>query len=192
MPIRRCWLHDAPSAIHARPPPPPRRPRADNGGICAASAYPYTGNPSGICNNCTKVAAITGFTDLPKSEAGLMTGIAGGSVAVAVEADQDAFQFYSGGVLTGACGNNVDHTLVAVGYGTDAANGGDYYKVRGTVGGWARRRCSHGLTPHPRRRDRSARTAGARRGARRGTSAWAAGRPSAAGASAVCRPRRRS
>merc|ERR1712046_94342 len=39
-------------------------------------------------------------------------------VSVGIQADQSAFQFYSGGVLTGACGTNLDHSVLAVGYDT--------------------------------------------------------------------------
>merc|ERR1712118_180627 len=37
-------------------------------------------------------------------------------VSVAIEADQNAFQGYSGGVITSGCGTNLDHGVTAVGY----------------------------------------------------------------------------
>merc|ERR1712107_658777 len=39
-----------------------------------------------------------------------------GPVSVAIEADQNAFQGYSGGVITSGCGTNLDHGVTAVGY----------------------------------------------------------------------------
>jgi hypothetical protein len=39
-------------------------------------------------------------------------------VSVAIEADQSAFQTYTSGVLTKGCGTNLDHGVLAVGYGT--------------------------------------------------------------------------
>jgi len=65
----------------------------------------------------------------------LMTAVVQQPVAVAIEADEDAFQFYSSGVLTKSCGTNLDHGVLLVGYGT--LNGLDYYKVKNSWGlGW--------------------------------------------------------
>jgi len=33
-------------------------------------------------------------------------------VSIAIEADQSSFQFYSGGVMTAACGTNLDHGVL--------------------------------------------------------------------------------
>jgi C1A family cysteine protease len=49
-------------------------------------------------------------------------------VSVAIEADQRDFQLYKSGVFTGTCGTNLDHGVLAVGYGT--LDGTDYYKVK--------------------------------------------------------------
>jgi C1A family cysteine protease len=60
----------------------------------------------------------------------MMSALAQQPVSIAIEADQKAFQLYKSGVFTEACGTNLDHGVLAVGYGTDAANGGDYYIVK--------------------------------------------------------------
>ena len=50
-------------------------------------------------------------------------------LAVAIEADKMVFQTYSTGVLTSSrCGTNLDHAVLAVGYGTE--NGQDYWLVK--------------------------------------------------------------
>jgi len=108
----------------------------DNKGICTEASYPYTA-ADGTCKSKTcgaAAATITGFTDVPvNSETALMTAIVQQPVSVAVEADQDSFQFYTSGVMTKACGTQLDHGVLAVGYGTEAA-GGDYYKVKNSWG----------------------------------------------------------
>lgn len=106
----------------------------DNKGICSEAAYPYTAT-DGTCasTKCTNVATITGFTDVPvNSETALLTAIVQQPVSVAVEADQDCFQFYTSGVMTSTCGTQLDHGVLAVGYGTQGSD--DYYKVKNSWG----------------------------------------------------------
>jgi len=102
-----------------------------NKGICAESAYPYTAR-DGTCQKCTPVATIKGFKDISQAEADLLRAVAQQPIAVAIEADQSGFQFYSKGVFTGACGTNLDHGVLAVGYGTDG--GLDYWLVKNSWG----------------------------------------------------------
>jgi C1A family cysteine protease len=107
-----------------------------NNGITTEGAYPYTATGPNTCQASGKpVAAIlSGYQDVPaNSDASLMAAIAKQPVSVAIEADQGAFQFYSGGVMTASCGTNLDHGVLAVGYGTDPS-GGDYYKVKNSWG----------------------------------------------------------
>lgn len=109
----------------------------DNKGITTETAYPYTATGPNTCESKGKpiAATLSGFKDVAaNSETALMTAIVQQPVSVAVEADQSVFQFYSGGVMTSSCGTQLDHGVLAVGYGTDAANGGDYYKVKNSWG----------------------------------------------------------
>jgi C1A family cysteine protease len=107
----------------------------DNKGITTEAAYPYTATGPNQCEAAGKpiAATISSYKDVPaNSETALLTAIAQQPVSVAVEADQDSFQFYSGGVMTAACGTQLDHGVLAVGYGT--AGGKDYYKVKNSWG----------------------------------------------------------
>lgn len=106
----------------------------DNKGITTESAYPYTAS-DGTCQAQGKpvAATLSGFKDVAaNSEVALETAIVQQPVSVAVEADQSVFQFYSGGVMDSTCGTQLDHGVLAVGYGTDT--GKEYYKVKNSWG----------------------------------------------------------
>ena len=106
-----------------------------NNGITTEDAYPYSATGPNSCQASGKpvAARISNYVDVPtNSDNALMTAIAQQPVSVAVEADQNSFQFYSGGVMTAACGTALDHGVLAVGYGTSGSL--DYYKVKNSWG----------------------------------------------------------
>jgi cathepsin L len=110
------------------------------GGITAEAQYPYTATGPNTCQtNVTSVASISSFVDVtPGSESALMTAVNLGPVSVAIEADQQCFQFYSGGILSDpSCGMQLDHGVLVVGYGTDStapAGKQDYWIVKNSWG----------------------------------------------------------
>ena len=101
------------------------------GGLCSEKEYPYTAK-DGTCKatSCgTKYDPITGYKDVTAdSMTSLMDAVAIGPVSIAIEADQSAFQFYSGGILDGKCGTRLDHGVLAVGYGSSGSQ--QYWKVK--------------------------------------------------------------
>jgi len=105
-------------------------------GICSEESYPYTsgGGVTGKCKKtCTPTVTVTGHTDVPsKDETALKAAVSKQPVSVAIEADKSAFQLYKGGVLDNpACGTQLDHGVLVVGYGTDDK---DYWKVKNSWG----------------------------------------------------------
>ena len=64
-----------------------------------------------------------------------MAAIAQGPAVVPVDTKHKTFYLYAGGVISSSeCGTAVDHAVLAVGYGTDAATGLDYYLIKNTWG----------------------------------------------------------
>ena len=69
---------------------------------------------------CAKTSwKINGFVDVPQNvSAQLKTAVALNLVSIAIEADGFWYQFYFGGVFHSSCGTDLDHGVLAVGYGT--------------------------------------------------------------------------
>jgi len=81
------------------------------------------------------IVTVKSYADVtPNQPNQLKAALATGPVSVAIEADRAAFQQYTGGVITGtACGSQLDHGVLAVGWGTDAT-AGDYIIVKNSWG----------------------------------------------------------
>jgi C1A family cysteine protease len=100
--------------------------------VCSEASYPYTARDgtckASSCSTAIPQGGITGYKTVSQSTAALQSAIMTGPVSVAIQADQMAFQLYSGGTITSGCGTNLDHGVLAVGYGAD------YYKVKNSWG----------------------------------------------------------
>jgi C1A family cysteine protease len=107
-----------------------------NNGICSEQAYPYTagGGQAGNCQTgCTPVVTISKFTDVaPNNEDAMVQAIQNGPLSVAIEADQSVFQLYTSGVIaaTAGCGTQLDHGVLAVGYGVDPTTGLKFWRIK--------------------------------------------------------------
>jgi C1A family cysteine protease len=97
------------------------------------SAYGYTA-ADGSCKYVASkgVGKVAGYTDVAQTTAQLKAAVAKQPVSVAIEADQYAFQAYRSGVITSGCGTNLDHGVLAVGYGT--LNGNEFFLVKNSWG----------------------------------------------------------
>jgi C1A family cysteine protease len=105
--------------------------------LCTETDYPYTsgGGQTGTCvKGCSGAVTVTGFSDVPaKDEDALKSAVSKQPVSIAIEADKSAFQLYKSGILdSAACGTNLDHGVLIVGYGTDDAT--DYWKIKNSWG----------------------------------------------------------
>jgi C1A family cysteine protease len=106
---------------------------AIDNGMCKESDYKYLAK-SGTCTKCDPVVFMSSCVDVtPQNEVDLEKAVAIGPVSVAIEADTRTFQMYKSGVITGsACGTNLDHGVLVVGYGTESTQ--PYWLVKNSWG----------------------------------------------------------
>ncbi|XP_024533602.1 low-temperature-induced cysteine proteinase [Selaginella moellendorffii] len=107
----------------------------ENGGLDTETDYPYHASES-HCNMKklnSRVVAIDGYEAIPDGdEQALLRAVAKQPVSVAIEGASKDFQHYASGVFTGHCGEEINHGVLIVGYGTE--DGLDYWIVKNS---WA-------------------------------------------------------
>jgi len=106
---------------------------AIDNGMCSEESYSYKAK-GGSCNNCDPVVKISGCVDVTKNnQVDLKEAVSKGPVSIAIEADTKTFQLYKSGVITSdACGTDLDHGVLIVGYG--AESGTEYWIVKNSWG----------------------------------------------------------
>merc|ERR1712046_4055 len=105
--------------------------------LATEDSYPYTAS-DGSCKTSFTTAipsgGVTGYKSVGQSTEDLKSAVMNGPVSVAIEADQIAFQLYSGGIRKSGstfltkCGEQLDHGVLVVGYTADA------FKVKNSWG----------------------------------------------------------
>lgn len=110
----------------------------EHGGIESDKMYPYRAK-GGPCkyNKNRSVATLRGYMDIPiGDEKKLQDAIANiGPISVALDTSHESFWYYSSGIYyEPKCNDdNLNHALLAVGYGTDE-KGRDYFILKNSWG----------------------------------------------------------
>jgi C1A family cysteine protease len=102
------------------------------------SVYPYVSGTTKTAGTCAynegsaTAVDVSSFKSVTADSISQMkAALAQQPLSVLVEADTSVFQRYSSGVLDSTeCGTNLDHAVLAVGYGNDSATGLDYWLVK--------------------------------------------------------------
>ena len=108
---------------------------AESTALDTEAQYPYTGwLSSTTCKLSTAgTVSVKSFYDVVVNDPNqLKAAINLGPVSVAIQANQPAFQGYTGGIITANCGTNLDHGDRAVSYGDDS--GVEFYLVKNSWG----------------------------------------------------------
>jgi C1A family cysteine protease len=108
--------------------------------MASEASYPYKAADGSCKSSFTTAIAkggITGYKSVGNflfgaSKADMQSALVQQPVSIAIEADQSAFQSYSGGILSSGCGTSLDHGVLAAGYGSE--NGQDYWYVKNSWG----------------------------------------------------------
>lgn len=108
-----------------------------NGGLCYEQDYKYVSGHTQVNEECATNCKVdvhsrpVKIVEVDPNEDALMEALVNhGPLSVAIEADQSAFQFYGGGVITGMCGKRLNHGVLLVGYGHDTQTDLDYWKIK--------------------------------------------------------------
>ena len=109
--------------------------------MCTEGSYPYTakdgkcalGAANFTCEAGEAKGVVTGYKSVPKKERGLVSALKAQPVSITVKADKD-MQHYKSGVLSIPCnGSQINHAVLAVGYGF-ALSKGRHVKVKNSWG----------------------------------------------------------
>ncbi|XP_020827355.1 cathepsin L2-like [Phascolarctos cinereus] len=110
-----------------------------NGGIDTEESYPYEAM-DGDCRYQPENAGanVTGFVDIPSGQEMILTKAVAtvGPISIGIDASLFSFQFYHGGVYYDplCSSEQLDHGVLAVGYGVDEETGNKYWIVKNSWG----------------------------------------------------------
>jgi cathepsin L len=100
-------------------------------GLQSEASYPYTARDGSCQATGDKYFSMSSYADVGTTDQALANAVAIQPISVAIDANP--IQFYTSGVFNDwSCGNQLDHGVLAVGYGSE--NGQDYYIVKNSWG----------------------------------------------------------
>ena len=103
-------------------------------GISLESEYPYHARDQ-KCQKKSSSFKLAGYTDVPENDSDqLLNALNIEPVSVAVEADEAAWQSYTGGIVTKNCGTDLDHGVLLVGSGHDSTKNLDFWRIKNSWG----------------------------------------------------------
>merc|ERR1712084_142503 len=95
--------------------------------IYTTSSYAYTARDGTCKSGSASGVTIGGYKTVPKSDSALASALNSGAVTVLVYADS-AFQSYSSGILSAPTTCNLNHAVLATGYGSN------FWKIKNSWG----------------------------------------------------------
>ncbi|XP_061993595.1 cysteine proteinase COT44-like [Rosa rugosa] len=105
-----------------------------NMGLASEKGYPYT-EKNGTCDenredDFVEDSSIDGLVVVrPQTENELRRALCRRPVTAEIAANSLEFEQYDGGIFNGPCGQDIDHTVLVVGFGSDE-NGVEYWKIQ--------------------------------------------------------------
>merc|ERR1712083_1046926 len=98
--------------------------------IYTTSSYAYTARDGSCKSGTASGVTVSGYSRVSKSDSALASALNQGAVTVLVYADS-AFQSYRSGILTATTTCNLNHAVLATGYGSN------FWKIKNSWGtGW--------------------------------------------------------
>lgn len=109
----------------------------NNGGICTSSSYPYTsGNTrwTGSCrSSCSRQSlSIREVVSVRTTESAFLNALNQQAISVLVAAGNNVWKQYRGGVVSQCDTRQLDHAVLAVGYGS--TSGQPFFKIKNSWG----------------------------------------------------------
>ena len=103
-------------------------------GISLESEYPYHARDQ-KCQKKSSSYKLTGYVDVLENDSDqLLIALNIEPISVGVEADQAAWQSYTGGIVTRNCGTDLDHGVLLVGSGHDSGKNLDFWRLKNSWG----------------------------------------------------------